>query len=389
MSAYASAIIGPPVFRVRCPAGASGERRVLSAHIGAAADAEDFTRDVGGIVTGQEQREVGDVGGLAQPPQRRFCLALLEEVGRVDAREELVVDQARGDGVGADAVPAALRRHRAGEGHHARLGCAIVRLAGVGGDPPRHRGHAHDDAAALRDHVGQDRARDPEGAGQADAEHEVPRLVRHLPDGLELVDAGVVEEDVDPPEALQGGAHHRLHLVLLRDVDPEGRVGRPYSALILAATSWARRAWASETTTWAPSSAKRRATACPIPAPAAAVTIATRSWSFMGFTSLSTLRREDSSGRREDAFRALSGCGGRPGRGPRYGTAEGGIALEGRHDAIVLLRPAHADPLLVRELPEELPRQRAGALAARPPEPVPLSPSAGRHRNGVVTFPYS
>src|SRR5712691_10649098 len=169
---------------------------------------------------------------------------------------------------------------------------------------------------------------------------------------------------------------------------PKAGIGRPYSALILAATSLARRAWASETTTWAPSSAKRRATACPIPAPAAAVTIATRSSSFMGLSSLSTLRREDSSGRREDAFRALSGCGGRPGRGPRYGTAEGGLALEGRHDAIVLLRPAHADPLLVRELPEELPRQRAGALAARPPEPVPLSPSAGRHRNRETSRPH-
>src|SRR5712691_3280279 len=115
---------------------------------------------------------------------------------------------------------------------------------------------------------------------------------------------------------------------------PKAGIGRPYSALILAATSWARRAWASETTTWAPSSAKRRATACPIPAPAAAVTIATRSLSFMGLSSLSTLRREDPSGRRKDAFRALSGCGGPPGRGTRDGAAEGRIALEGRHDAL-------------------------------------------------------
>src|SRR5205823_2582958 len=72
--------------------------------IAATRDADGLARDVAAAVAGEEEDQLGDLGGLARPLQRRPLLSLHEELGRIDAAEELVVDKAGRDGIDANAV---------------------------------------------------------------------------------------------------------------------------------------------------------------------------------------------------------------------------------------------------------------------------------------------
>src|SRR5271166_2982447 len=80
----------------------------------------------------------------------------------------------------------------------------------------------------------------------------------------------------------------------------------------------------SVTTTCAPSAASRRATACPMPLPAAAVTSATRPANSPGSVVLTALLRQAEYGLGEDVALHLGGAGvDRPGPGVEEGTQPG------------------------------------------------------------------
>ncbi len=95
---------------------------------------------------------------------------------------------------------------------------AVQRLAALA----RGARDVDDPAAPGLLHVGDRRADHVEGAGQVDRDHLVPLAVADLLDGGALPDAGVVDEDVQAAEAVDGLVDHHLGLFLDGDVRCEG-----------------------------------------------------------------------------------------------------------------------------------------------------------------------
>jgi hypothetical protein len=67
-----------------------------------------------------------------------------------------------------------------------------------------HRGNVDDAAPAALAHARQHRLHDVEGRGQVDGEDRVPALDREVLDRAGVLDAGVVDHDVDRPERARG-----------------------------------------------------------------------------------------------------------------------------------------------------------------------------------------
>src|SRR5215471_3698389 len=67
----------------------------------------------------------------------------------------------------------------------------------ISADDAPSRGVVDDDAATLGDHRGQDELRHQEGAFEIDVNLLIPLFFRALESRLRIVDAGVVEENVD------------------------------------------------------------------------------------------------------------------------------------------------------------------------------------------------
>ena len=76
-----------------------------------------------------------------------------------------------------------------------------------------HRGHVDDAAPVGGLHGGQRQAGGVEGAGQVDGQDGIPFVDREVLDLGHVLDAGVVDQDVDAAEALGAKGHHGLDLV--------------------------------------------------------------------------------------------------------------------------------------------------------------------------------
>src|SRR5215475_4106176 len=90
-----------------------------------------------------------------------------------------------------------LRGHRAGVAHHCRFGRAVVRFAITGADPARYRGKTDNLTRLLLDHVGEHGAGVVERAVEIGANDKIPGFSRHFPGWFQLVDASVVDQNVD------------------------------------------------------------------------------------------------------------------------------------------------------------------------------------------------
>ena len=115
----------------------------------------------------------------------------------------------RGDGVGLDVVLAALVGQHPGEADQAHLGRAVVGLAEVAQDA--RVGRRVDDAAVAllpHEHVG--RLRHVERALEVHVDDGLEQLGGHVVEGLVPQDAGVVDDDVDGAERVDGGLHDGL-----------------------------------------------------------------------------------------------------------------------------------------------------------------------------------
>src|SRR5437660_295090 len=164
--------------------------------IHSAGDGQDRPRDVAGALGTQEGDRVRDILGLALPLHR-------------DALDHPVVERAQAgvgpddpgrDHVRGDVVTRPLQRHRAGEPDHPHLRGGVGGLAEAAHEPGDRR-HADDPAPPALPHAGEDRPRHVIGAGEVDAQVEVPVLVLHVLELGDRVDeAGVVDADVDGPE---------------------------------------------------------------------------------------------------------------------------------------------------------------------------------------------
>src|SRR6266404_2983386 len=202
-----------------------GDSSVGSGLLGqrAAVDDQLAAGHVGGVVGGEVEHRAHDLGDGAHPAQGHALEALLHGVAVAEgAVEHLGVDRARVDRVAADLVLGVLGRGHLGEEPDGALarrvgGLLVQRLADAG-----HRGDVDDRAAARAAH-GRDRVLGAEeDALGVDRHHLVPLrdgalLDRHLGDH----DGRVVDQDVEPPVAIERGLHRRSPVRLAGHVQVE------------------------------------------------------------------------------------------------------------------------------------------------------------------------
>ena len=127
-------------------------------------------------------------------------------VARRHRVRDLLLHQWRPDVAGADAVagdlrPGELQRHRLGETHDAVLGRDVGRLEG-GSDQRMRRGRGDDTAPAAPLHAGHGCTDRVEGGGQVDRNDRIPLVDRKLLDWGDVLDAGIVDEDIHAAEGL-------------------------------------------------------------------------------------------------------------------------------------------------------------------------------------------
>ena len=125
--------------------------------------------------------------------------------------------EARGNGVDADALVGHLEGRAARQRHHAGLGGRVVALAALG-PPAEHARVVDDGPAAALDHVGQHGARHAEDAVERHVDDAEPVLVLHVDDITGAAETGVVDDDVQVAERVDGGGGERPHLLVRRHV---------------------------------------------------------------------------------------------------------------------------------------------------------------------------
>ena len=128
-------------------------------------------------------------------------------------------------------MPDQVDRDRAREHDHS----ALARVVGGGlgdGYDPHFRAHGDDRAAALRPHLRGGVLHQREHAFQVGVDDRVPLLLAQLGDGHHAGDAGTAEQDVQAPEPIHGGLHHRRRVLHRPDVARDAEHLAPSGAQI-------------------------------------------------------------------------------------------------------------------------------------------------------------
>ena len=103
------------------------------------------------------------------------------------------------------------------------------------GDVLVDRRDVHDTAAmAALDHVSAGRLGGEEGALEIDSEHQVVVLLRDIDERLADLDPGVVDQDVEAAEGLDGGADEALGLLGPPTLAPSATALRPIFSICAA-----------------------------------------------------------------------------------------------------------------------------------------------------------
>ena len=118
----------------------------------------------------------------------------------------------RADGVDRDTVPADLQRDRLREADEAVLGRDVGRLVGAG-DQPVYRGHVDDPAPGAPLHSGYDGLGELERGNEHDLDQPRPLVVGEVLDRGDMLEPGVVDEDVDMTVDLHGPPSQRRRLL--------------------------------------------------------------------------------------------------------------------------------------------------------------------------------
>src|SRR5712692_3505151 len=175
--------------------------------------AVDDKRRAGGerrVVTGEEQRHLRDLLGLADAVETRDSLH--RGAGRLAAAHPPHhgrVDRARADCVDADVVAAVFERGDAGQRDHAGLGGAVSGRA-FEADQSRDARGVDNRAAAVFDHVRQRVLHPQKDAAQVDRDYAVEVLFFHQCEKVAYsLDPGVVVEDVGRAEFFERRRDHR------------------------------------------------------------------------------------------------------------------------------------------------------------------------------------
>ena len=186
---------------------------------------------------------------------------------RADVAQDRGVGEAGRDDVDCHALVHELARQRLGEADLAGLGRAVMDQFGIAATRAERRDD--DDPAMAR--FGHHRC-DPPGAMiepvEMIADHPVPLLEAHIQEGHGFRDAGIGDEDVDRPELVDDPVDHRRDRIRIGDVGGNRKRGAARRHdLIDHGLALGRRA-AIDGDARAPSAARRRAVAAPMPEPA-------------------------------------------------------------------------------------------------------------------------
>src|SRR6202163_1576566 len=170
-------------------------------HVQAAVDRVDGPRDVAGLVLEQKLHDARHFFRLAEPALRDLLDHRVER-GLGDLTDHLGLDETGRDGVDRDAAARHLQREALGEPEQPGFGRRVIRLADVA-RLADDRADVDDAPGTALDHVLDHALDHAERAEQVDVEHVAPVVVRHLAHRLVDGDAGVVDQEVDAPEALE------------------------------------------------------------------------------------------------------------------------------------------------------------------------------------------
>jgi hypothetical protein len=176
-----------------------------------------------GLLRSDPGHGVGDVGDLAPAAQRDLGLDLAALVGVLEYRlVDRGRDRARRDRHHPDAVRRQLLGHRLDEELHSALRRAVVAEALPRDDLVNARDH-HDRAVrVVGAHDARRLARAQEGAGEVHVDHLLPLGEGHVDDMERLLDAGVVDEQIEAAERLARLREGALHVGLDADVHRDG-----------------------------------------------------------------------------------------------------------------------------------------------------------------------
>src|SRR2546428_3228716 len=199
----------------------------------AAVDVEGLPGDVARARRREEHGQGGDVLGLVRAPERDRGVApplhlVDRDALRGGARPQILVRQradggARADGVHVDVVLGELERRQARHADDGALAAGVDRVRGAGEPLACDGGDVHDHAAAPGDHLARDALQAEEDALAVDPHDAVPVLFGEIHDVGAARDAGVVDEDIDLAEGVDGLADHPVDALEVADVGPEGQ----------------------------------------------------------------------------------------------------------------------------------------------------------------------
>jgi hypothetical protein len=176
-------------------------------------DAVDEAR----VVAGEEGHHGRDLRRVGAAAQRNALAELGHELAvALHVRGHRREGEARAHGVHPHAVAAVVERQRLGEVHDRALRGVVETHAPVAAEA-RHRPGV-DDAALALDQVRHGGAAAVEHAADVGGHDLVPAIEWRLGDGALDRDARVVEQHMQRAEALDGGRHQRLHLLVVRHV---------------------------------------------------------------------------------------------------------------------------------------------------------------------------
>ena len=189
-----------------------------------------------------EQRNVGERGDLRHLDEflgrlrRQQHVAhhrLFADAARLSLLGNLLLHQrgeyvAGADGVGGDAVLGEFERDGLGQSGEAVLGRHVGGLVRRGDQRVR-RGDIDDAPPAVLFHVGDREPAGVKGARQIDRQDRIPFVDRKFLDRRDVLNAGIVDEDIDAAEFFARLLDHRLDLVRVGDIGVRN-TARPHCA---------------------------------------------------------------------------------------------------------------------------------------------------------------
>src|SRR5690606_23588258 len=197
-------------------------RRALQTlmHDHATVNRQGLAVDVGGPLARQERHHRRHVLRRAEAPGRDLLQVGLLELGG-EGGGHVRLDEAGRHRVHRHALAGVLAGQRLGEADQAGLGGDVVGLAGVAAQR-HHRAEVHHAPEARAQHAAQGGLGEVEGAREVGVDDRLPVVVLHAQHQAVAGDAGVVDEHVEAPEALDHALDQRLAGGGVGDVGAEG-----------------------------------------------------------------------------------------------------------------------------------------------------------------------